>query len=361
LKVACAALIAVIGAWYSGSAHADTAQSKEPPSLIYFDNDFQGPGQSNIQALIPLLQTPGVKLLGIGVVTGDAWVKEECAHILRFLELTGHADIPVAAGAEMPLLRNQFEMQNWEIQYGRIPWKGAWNAARAGETYHPDEPDLIPPMPEGEPTTHVIKEDAPHFLIRLVHEHPGQITVVACGPLTNIALAVRLSPDLPQLAKEIVFEGGDVDTNFSQVSENADNATDFNFLFDPEAARIVVTAPWRRITAVEDGAAGVIVSPQVIERISAVGTQAAKYFKQYAKPGQPFWDSVAAAVAVDRSLVSKEVVARMDVDLEHGPEYGHARIWNDEWAPHSGLQAVHIVESIDNKRFLEGYIAAISR
>jgi inosine-uridine nucleoside N-ribohydrolase len=280
---------------------------------------------------------------------------------LRFLELAGRSDIPVAAGAEMPLLRNQFEMQNWETQYGRMPWKGAWNAPRAGQTYHPDQPELIPPMPEGEPKTYVIAEDAPHLLIRLVHEHPGQVIVVACGPLTNIALAVRLSPDLPALAKELVFEGGDVDTNFSQVMVNADNATDFNFIFDPEAARIVITAPWRRITSVQNLAAGLPVTPEVIERIGAGGTALAKYFKQYAKPGQPFWDAMTTAVAVDRSLILKETVARMDVDIERGPEYGHARLWSDEWAPHSGLQTVHIVQTIDNKKFLEAYIAATAK
>jgi inosine-uridine nucleoside N-ribohydrolase len=81
------------------------AASPDHPTLVYVDNDYLGPGQSNIQSLIPLLRTPGVRLLGIGVVTGDAWLAEETAHVLRFLEIAGRTDIPVFAGAQLPLIR----------------------------------------------------------------------------------------------------------------------------------------------------------------------------------------------------------------------------------------------------------------
>src|ERR1700704_6090874 len=114
------------------------ARASDSPVLVYFDNDFLGPGQSNIQALIPLLRMPHIRLLGIGVVTGDAWLAEEQAHVLRFLEIAGKPEVPVFAGAQMPLIRNQAEMKAWETRYGRIPWKGAWNAPRPGRTYHPD-------------------------------------------------------------------------------------------------------------------------------------------------------------------------------------------------------------------------------
>jgi hypothetical protein len=112
--------------------------------MIFFDNDFLGPGQSNIQSMIPLLRDPRVNLLGVSVVTGDAWMTEETAHLLRFLEIAGRPDVPVYKGSPMPLLRTQAEMANWEARFGRIPFKGAWNAPRPGRTYHPDEPDLIP-------------------------------------------------------------------------------------------------------------------------------------------------------------------------------------------------------------------------
>jgi inosine-uridine nucleoside N-ribohydrolase len=340
---------------------APAMAAADPPTLIYMDNDFLGPGESDIQSVIPLLHLHNAKLLGLGVVTGDAWMEEETQHLLRFLEIAGRADVPVLRGATMPLLRTQSEMAAWETQYGRLAWKGAWNAPEAGATYHPDDPDLVPPLPEGQPTLRASDEDAVHFLIRMVHEHPGQVTVITAGPLTNIALAIRLSPDLPRLAKELIFEGGYIDVSTAQVLQGADYATDFNVLFDPEAAHIVLTAPWKRITSVGHVAApDIMVTQDVIDRIGAAGTPVARYFKAYAKIGEPFWDEVAISVALDRTLITKEFEARMDVDVGRGADYGRARVWNAAWAP-KGLQPVHVVVTVDKARFIEAFVHAATQ
>lgn len=335
--------------------------ARAAPVPVFFDNDFLGPGQSNIQALVPLIRDPRVKLLGVGVVTGDAWMEEETQHALRFLEIAGAADVPVARGAEMPLLRSQAEMKAWETHYGPIPWKGAWNAPRPGRSYHPDDPKRVPPMPEGAPRTKAVAEDAAHLLIRQVRAHPGEVVVVTAGPLTDIALALRLAPDLPALAREIVIEGGGLDMQRARVTGNTDYATDFNFLFDPEAAHIVLTAPWKRITLLGNVTGSAKMTDALKNRIASAGTPVARYFGAYAKVGQPLWDELTTAVAVDRSLVTRELVARMDVDLLPGPDYGNAQIWKDEFAPHMGEQTVHIVEAVDVDRFLAGFTAQAQR
>jgi inosine-uridine nucleoside N-ribohydrolase len=342
-------------------AQAQPPQKPAPDTLVYFDNDFLGPGQSNIQALIPLLRDDHVSVIGIGVVTGDAWLKEETAHLLRFLEIAGRTDIPVLAGAELPLLRTQREMANWESRYGRIVWKGAWNAPRAGRDYHPDDPALIPPMPEGAPETRPSLEDAVSFLIRAVRANPNQITIVTAGPLTNIALALRIAPEIAALAREIVIEGGGLDTAVARVTGNTDYATDFNFIFDPEAAHIVLTSPWKRITILGNVTGSAKVTAELADRIGVAATPVAKYFQNYAKRGQPMWDEIAASVAIDRTLVTIELLARMDVDLLPGPSYGQAQMWKDELAPNNGEQEVHIVQSIDVKRFLDRFVEQASR
>lgn len=338
-----------------------TAAPGPEKSLVYFDNDFFGPGETNIQALIPLVTRDDIQIVGIGVVTGDGWLKEEAAHVLRFLEIAGRPEIPVFLGAEMPLLRTRAEMRSWEGLYGRLPWKGAWNDPMQGRSYHPDQPALIPPMPEGEPAIKASGEDAIAFLIRTVRANPGKVTIVTAGPLTNIALAIRIAPDLPALAKEIICEGGKFDDEVSQVTVNTDYSTDFNFLFDPEAAHIVLSSPWRQITIVGDVTTNIRFTPQLKERIGTAGTPVAKYVGKYARVDMPFWDEITAAVAVDRSLVTKDLVALMDVDTLPGPHYGRARIWNDEYAPHAGEQHVHIVQAIDARRFTEGFVAAASK
>lgn len=334
-----------------GAAGDATGQTK----LVYFDNDFIGPGQSNLQALIPLLRDKDVKLLGVGVVTGDAWLREETEHALRLLEIAGRSDVPVLEGAEMPLLRTQKEMRDWEARHGRFVWKGAWNAPREGRTYHPDDPRLVPPSPAGTASTTAAAEDAVSFLIRSVRQNPGQVTIIACGPLTNIALALRIAPDLAKLAKEIVLQGGYVDTQTARATFHADYAVDFNFIFDPEAAHIVLTAPWQKITVVGDFANDVPMTEAYIGAIGKAGTPVARYVAAYARKGQPMWDEIAVAVALDPSLVTKETTLRMDVDLSHGPGYGEARIWRDSLAPGNGEQAVRMVNAIDVPRFLERF------
>jgi inosine-uridine nucleoside N-ribohydrolase len=338
------------------------AQAAPPaPSLVYFDNDFLGPGQSNIQALIPLLRQNDVKLMGVGVVTGDAWLKEETAHTLRFLEIAGRTDVPVAEGAQMPLIRTQGEMKAWEMRYGRVPWKGAWNAPKPGRTYHPDDPDLIPPMSTGAPTTKAAKESAVSLMIRLVRENPGKVTIIAAGPLTNIALATRTDPQFPKLAKGIVMQGGYLDNSIGRVTGNPDHGTDFNFVFDPEAAHIVLTAPWAHITVVGDVTTPVKMTAEIAAEIGKSGTPTAKYVQTYARIGQPFWDEITVAVALDDSLIKKEVVTRMDVDLLPGPTYGQAQVWSDDMAPNQGEQTVHLVQEIDVARFLSRFTAQASK
>lgn len=360
-----AALLASLS--LAGGASAQTASPTAKDVIaggkvtIFFDNDFLGPGQSNIQSLIPLLRDDRVRLLGIGVVTGDAWLKEEAAHALRFLEIAKHPDAPVHLGAQTPMIRTQAEMANWEARYGKVPFKGAWSAPRPGRTYHPQDPDLIPPMPEGAPTLKASEEDAIHALIRHVRAHPGEVTVVSAGPLTNIALALRIAPDIASLAKEIVIEPGKLDTAVARVTGNTDYATDFNFIFDPEAAHIVLTAPWKKITVMGNVTASAKATQEVVDRIGAAGTPVATYVKTYARIGQPLWDEITVAVAIDRSLVTEELVARMDVDTFAGPSYGQPVVWKADMAPNSGEREVHIVRAIDVERFVETFVAQASR
>src|SRR5258708_30460831 len=80
---------------------------------IIIDQDAAGPAGSDQQAILVLIQSPQTEVLGITVMTGDAWVKAEVAHTLRTLELIGRTDIPVVPGAEYPLVRRREETELW--------------------------------------------------------------------------------------------------------------------------------------------------------------------------------------------------------------------------------------------------------
>src|ERR1017187_7283122 len=94
--------------------------------LVLIDQDASGPGGSDQMAIMSLLEAPQVKVLGITIVTGDAWRDEETLHTLRMLELTGHSNVPVARGAVFPLVRTQHETSLTTAIDGKVAWLGAW-------------------------------------------------------------------------------------------------------------------------------------------------------------------------------------------------------------------------------------------
>ena len=347
------AVTAVVGLLSAGVASAE-AGPKAGSNLIIYDNDFSGPESADI---LPLIGDPSVKVLGFTVVTGDGWVEEETADLLRFLEIAKRTDIPVVKGAVFPLVNSEARTRAWEQMYGKIVWKGAWNTAGADNSFHPTDPYKIPSSPLGPPKTQAAAGTAAQFLIDQVHRHPHQVTILAAGPLTNIALAIRLDPEFAGLAKQLVFMGAFVDTNLAQVTASANFATDFNIWFDPEAADIVLTAPWAKITSVGSVSNAIVYTPELAARIAAKTTPVTQVVVKYSQ-AFPLWDQITAAIAADPGLVTGEVQAYMDVDIGHGMTYGVTRVWPDATAPHMGEQKVHIVTAIDTQRFLDAFVKA---
>src|SRR3981189_3563021 len=171
---------------------------------VIINEDFSGPGGSNMQTLLVMVQSPQVEVLGVTVVSGDQWRDEEVAHTLRLLEIIGRTDIPVVPGAAFPLVRTREEAQLWQQRYGKVVYAGAWE-----ERWWP-EPNVIPPMAEGQPATKPADEDAAHFLIRMVRKYPHEVTIYEGGPMTNLALAISLDPQFSELVQELVFMGGSI-------------------------------------------------------------------------------------------------------------------------------------------------------
>src|SRR5580698_6933707 len=113
--------------------------------MVIIDQDTSGPGGSNIMSMLALLQSPEIEVLGITVVTGNAWRDDEARHALRMLELIGRTDVPVALGAVFPLVRTQEETRLQEPLVGKAAWSGAWGQKLSTL---PATPGLIePPAP----------------------------------------------------------------------------------------------------------------------------------------------------------------------------------------------------------------------
>ena len=321
---------------------------------IIIDQDAAGPAGTDQQSMLLLIQSPRTEVLGITVVTGDQWRNEEVAHTLRMLELIGRTDIPVVPGAEYPLVRQKNETELWEQQFGSVAWLGAWTP----RVYHPA--DQLGEMPDGKPTTKPADEDAVHFLLRIVHKFPNQVSIYAGGPMTNLALALSIDPEFTRLAKELVFMGGSFNPRTDD-PEFANTPThEFNLWFDPEAARIVLRAPWKKIVCTPvDISVKTRLTSDLINRIKAGDSPAARYIGKYARLRGNYnylWDELAAAAWLDPSLITKKETLFMDVDLDHGAGYGNTLSWTERDKPRIEVQPVEVQDDLDLEKFYRMFV-----
>src|SRR3979411_2739076 len=295
---------------------------------IIIDQDAAGPAGTDLQSTLLLIQSPQTEVLGITVVTGDQWLKAELAHTLRMLEIIGRTDIPVVQGAEYPLVRRKEETELWEQPYGSFTWLGAWTP----RLYHP--PDQLGDMPEGKPSAKPIDEDAAHFLVQMVRRFPNQVTIYAGGPMTNLALAVSIDPEFPKLVKELVFMGASLNPETTDPEFINTPRREFNIWFDPEAAHIVLRAPWNKVICTTvDISVKTRITTDLINRIKAGTSPAALYVAKYSRLFGEYnylWDELAAVAWLDPSLITKTETRFLDVDLGRGAGYGTILSWSNQ-------------------------------
>jgi inosine-uridine nucleoside N-ribohydrolase len=323
------------------------SQSQKPKIII--DQDARGPGSTDMNSILMFAQSSEVTVLGVTIVTGDQWVKEETAHTLRALEIAGRTDIPVMQGASGPLVNSKEESEVWEKQFGTIGFKGAWTA----RTYH--APDLVPEMPEGVPKTQPSDEFGPDFIIRMVHKYPGEVTLWAGGPLTNIALAIRKDPKVVELAKQLVLMGGGF--NIGEGGLQAFNGRrEFNWWFDPESVRIVMSAPWKKITMTpNDVSVKTRLSKELEARVSAGNNALTRYLDAYSRPSY-MWDEIAAAAFLDPSIITSEKDLYVNIDIDHGAGYGQTIFLDKGTSAPAWWKQATVQLDLDTSKFYDMYV-----
>lgn len=179
-----------------------------PPLPVILDMD---PGHDDAVSLLLALASPELEVLGVTAVFGNVGLERTTRNALVTRELAGSA-VPVYVGADRPLVDPRISA---ELVHGASGLDG---------------PEL--PTPTRGPEA----EHAVDFIIRQVRERPGEVTLVPSGPLTNVALALRLAPDIAPLIRRVVWMGGSTDTG------NWTPAAEFNALADPHAAQVVFTS-----------------------------------------------------------------------------------------------------------------------
>jgi inosine-uridine nucleoside N-ribohydrolase len=311
-----------------------------------------------MQAILALVNSPDTDVLGITVLTGDAWRDEEVAHTLRLLEIIGRTDIPVLPGANFPLINSKEYIAKWETMHGKVVYQGAWNYAKGHAVHGPYE---IPPMPEGKPTIKASEESAAHFLVRIVHKYPRDVTIYAAGPMTDLALAIAADLQFAEMTKELVVMGGSINPQTDDPEFTMTPTREFNFWMDPEASRAVLHAHWPRVVLTTvDISVKTRMEKELIEQVRKSPTPAAQYVAKYAEANY-LWDELAAVAWLDPSIITKWKKLYVDVDVDHGAGYGNTLVWPEGMQPGMGEVLVEVQNDLDKAKFYKEYVELLTR
>ena len=305
-------------------------------------------------AMLLLAKSPNIDLVGVTTLSGNSWVEQGTAWALRQLEDAGRGSVPVALGLEYPLRPNRhelFELERKFVGRGHDLWTGSFGLEKPASWQAAYEKSY-----GCKPTLKPVDKHAVNFIIDTVRANPGQITIAAIGPCGNLALAIRMAPDIVPLIKRVVYMGG----SFFQQG-NTTPAAEFNWYFDPEAARIVVRSPFK-----EQIVLGLDVCEKVIFRrehydrlLKSMGSHPMSKMLRHSFAGQSFeknaaftfyvWDVLVSAVIIDPSLITESVETYIDVNDQPGLSYGQSLSY-PELAP-VGAQKARIVTRVDSDRF----------
>ncbi|MFD3559665.1 nucleoside hydrolase [Streptomyces sp. NPDC058686] len=273
------------------------------PQPLYFDCDT---GIDDSMALAYLLASPEISLVGIGTVSGNVDSTQAARNTLALLELAGRPEIPVAVGEHDPLA-------------GTFP----------GGVPHIHGANGIGDIEVADAQAAPEAESGPEMIVRLARAHGGRLRLLTTGPLTNIAAALELDPELPSLVQDITIMGG-----AGLVSGNVTPVAEANIHNDPEAAHAVLSAPWD-ITLVpldvtlshtleESHRTQLLESERPLAR--ALGEMLDLYFAFYVQTfGRPCCaahDPLAAAVATGGVVASLAPRVHVSVDDTDGPGRG---------------------------------------
>lgn len=364
VTVSCAVVLSGCGG--PGVTRVD---ANAPPKVI-LDSDYNtlsDDGQLGVMAA--QLQAQGrIELLGITVVSGNQWLKQGVADALKSMERLGVGDrIGVYAGANYALAHPYSEIQQELAQFpGGDGYLGAWSKPEPTS-----DAQLVAP-PDGFAThTQVQSRSAVDFIVDTVKANPHQVTILAIGPLTNIALAARQHPEIVPLIKQIIYMGGAID-----VPGNTTATAEFNWWFDPEAAREVLRLPIKQTVIPLDVTDTVKMDKTVYDRVAhdpnkqTLITQLFKQLNGYGFDGKngfetnpnytiDIWDTLTIAYLMDPSFATQTEERWVDVDTRFGANDGKSTGYAS--SPPAGLQKMTIVKRFDNARFFDFYVDLLTR
>ena len=303
--------------------------------------------------LAALVAQNRARIAGVTTVTGNAWASHCAEHARKSLPKLGLGDIPVHQGAENPLLHRQSDFAHRSRLYGAA-FGGAWGNADLLESS-----PLEQPKPKNGNGPHAVE-----FLIEYLRAAPEPTTILAIGPFTNLALAIRIAPDIVSKIGVMYVMGGAF-----FVPGNVTPSAEFNWWFDAESAAIVLDQDIE-MTIVPLDITDTIVMDIGRFRAWQQSFGNSRFFREFHEPkfgkvfandpgfNLPVWDALAAACLIDPSLVTASKKLWVTVDCNVGPSYGRAISYSD--AESFNLDApvrpkATVVTDVDADRFWSTY------
>jgi inosine-uridine nucleoside N-ribohydrolase len=305
------------------------------PTPILIDCD---PGHDDAMALLLALASPELEVLGVTTVHGNQTLDKTTANALRVLEFAGRGDVPVAAGADRPLVREPRVADHVHGESGL------------------DGPDLPPPA--GTPVT----GHAVDFLANRLRSSGRPVTLVPTGPLTNIALLLAQHPDAAEDIERIVLMGGAI------AEGNVTPAAEFNIWVDPEAAARVFASGLDITMIGLDITHRALMTAEHAERLRAagrVGTMVAELWAFYHRfhsrvydfAGTPVHDALAIAEVIRSELVRTK---HRHVAIDCASELCRGRTVVDLWQITDGAPNAQVGVEVEADAFLDLLVERIA-
>ncbi|MBI3403670.1 MAG: nucleoside hydrolase [Acidobacteria bacterium] len=315
---------------------------------IIFDTDFALPPQDDGLALAFALNSPELDIVGITTVAGNYNLARANADVLRMLEIATRGDVKVYGGARRPLAHEKDTFAT--SHYGK--W---WSDDPAPAPPGGFAKKALEPMPAAE------------FMARTVMARPGQIEILAIGPLTNVATAIQQQPAFARAVKRIMIMGGAI----ASLPDGGGNITpnaEFNFWVDPEAARIVLRSGIPIVLSPLNVSVRTSFDRESFRALTASVTPITRLIDAQMRPryeSNPdfhphMYDEVAAASLVDPTLVKTKRMV-VDVDATHGINYGVSVGGAEVWPGAEGARTIDVQYDIDNARFMRLFVERVAK
>jgi purine nucleosidase len=316
-----------------------TAPMPPTPTRVVLDCD---PGIDDAFAILYLASRPDVTIEAVGTVHGNVAPATSARNALRILDVAGLPDVPVAVGAVRPMAQ---EPHTAEFVHGD---DGLGNTSQ-------------PP-----PRRAVSGETAVEQLLRLARAHPGELSVLATAPLTNLGAALLVEPELPRLVRQVVVMGGAF-----AVAGNVSGRAEANIANDPEAAQLVLSAGWPLRIVGLDVTHEVLLGAPELARLAAGTGEAARFASSIVQfyvdfyesrtgvRACPIHDALAAALLVEPGLATWDpcvVDVELRGDLTRGATFVDRR--PDADVP-AGRSPVDVAVAVDAGRAVAGLLAAL--